>query len=74
MATLDVDSIDAETLQDYEELFIAASKGLKVKEVPITIRYKGLHSTSKKHFILHGFELVIYIIKYAYNKRFKSGK
>ena len=53
-----------------EQLFIAGSKGLRVKEVPITIRYKGLHSTSKKHFMLHGLELILYIVKYAYNNSF----
>ena len=51
-----------------EQLFLAAEKGIKVSEVPITIRYKGLHSTSKKHFIVHGLELISYILRYYIKK------
>ena len=53
-----------------EQLFLAAEKGIKVTEVPITVKYKGLHSTSKKNFIVHGLELVNYILRYYIKKRF----
>jgi glycosyltransferase involved in cell wall biosynthesis len=52
-----------------EQLFIAIKKGLKISEVPVSIRYKGLASTSKKFFIFHGIELLIYLISYYIKNR-----
>ncbi|MEM2930959.1 MAG: glycosyltransferase [Thermoproteota archaeon] len=41
-----------------EQLAIVAKNGLRVVEVPITVRYRGLERTSKKNPVRHGAELV----------------
>jgi len=41
-----------------EQLAVAVRNGLRVVEVPIGIRYKGLEKTSKRNSVRHGAELV----------------
>ena len=41
-----------------EQISLLKKKGLKIVEVPITIRYKNLASTSKKDPLMHGIELI----------------
>jgi glycosyltransferase involved in cell wall biosynthesis len=41
-----------------EQLAVAVKNGLRVVEVPITVRYKGLEKTSKRNPVGHGAELV----------------
>jgi glycosyltransferase involved in cell wall biosynthesis len=43
---------------EMEQLAIIARNGLKVMEVPVTVRYKGLERTSKKNPVKHGAELI----------------
>lgn len=43
---------------EIEQLSMASMRGLRVVEVPITIRYKGLENTSKRSSLFHGLELV----------------
>ena len=46
-----------------EQLSIARRFGLRIMEVPTTIRYEGLDNTSKKDPVSHGLELVMVAIK-----------
>ena len=46
-----------------EQLSIATKKGIKIKEVPITIKYKGLEKTSKKQPIAHAGEILSLILR-----------
>ncbi len=46
-----------------EQLSVARKFGLRVIEVPTTIRYKGLENTSKKDPVSHGLELVMVALK-----------
>jgi len=41
-----------------EQLALAVRNGLRVVEVPITVRYKGLEKTSKRNPVRHGAELL----------------
>ena len=41
-----------------EQLAVAVRNGLRVVEVPIAVRYKGLEKTSKRNSVRHGAELV----------------
>jgi len=41
-----------------EQLAVTVENGLRVVEVPITVRYKGLEKTSNKNSMRHGAELV----------------
>jgi len=43
---------------EMEQLALAVKNGLRIVEVPITIRYKGLGKTSKMNPLKHGSELV----------------
>ena len=55
-----------------EQNILAIKHGLKISEVPVTVSYKNLPNTSKKHFILHGLELIMVILrhygKYTFQK------
>ena len=42
---------------------IAANNGLKVVEIPVSVRYEGLESTSKKHPLSHGQELLFTLLR-----------
>ena len=46
-----------------EQLSIARKFGLRIMEVPTTIRYEGLENTSKKDPLTHGFELIMVALK-----------
>lgn len=46
-----------------EQLVLAVKHELRVIEVPIEVKYKGLPVTSKKNPLLHGFELIDTILK-----------
>jgi len=41
-----------------EQLAVAVRNGLRVVEVPISVRYKGLEKTSKRNPVRHGAELI----------------
>jgi len=43
---------------EVEQLALAAKNGLRVVEVPVTVRYKGLRGTSKQNPLRHGSELI----------------
>jgi len=43
---------------EQEHLWIASKNNLKIKEVPITVTYKGLEKTSVKNPLSHGAELI----------------
>ena len=46
-----------------EQLALAQKNGLRVVEVPVAIRYRGLEKTSKKNPAYHGFELVDTVLR-----------
>jgi len=52
-----------------EQIILASKSGLRIKEVPITIKYKGLPKSSKKHFLLHGGEIISTILKLVVEER-----
>ena len=51
-----------------EQLIIASTYGLKILEVPITVKYKGL-KTSKKHLLIHGSEIIDTLLDYILMQR-----
>jgi len=52
-----------------EQLTLALKRGLRVKEVPINIRYRGLPKTSKKSPLTHGGEIISTILKMVVEER-----
>jgi len=46
-----------------EQLAIATKKGIRIKEVPINIKYKGLEKTSKKQPVAHAGEILSLILR-----------
>ncbi|RLE64057.1 MAG: hypothetical protein DRJ47_08620 [Thermoprotei archaeon] len=52
-----------------EQIQLAIKKGLRIIEVPVTIRYKGLKETSKKPPILHGGEIIATILRLIVEER-----
>jgi len=54
---------------ELEQLAVAAESGLKVVEIPATVRYKGLENTSKKHPLTHGQELIATILRIIVEER-----
>ena len=59
------DGYGAET----EQLSQAEIYGFEIVEVPVTIRYKGLGKTSKKHPISHGMHILTIILRLAVEKK-----
>jgi len=54
---------------ELEQLAKATENGLKVVEVPATVRYKGLEKTSKKHPLTHGQELILTVLRLIVEER-----
>lgn len=54
---------------ELEQLAVAAENGLKMVEIPATVRYKGLENTSKKNPISHGQELIATILRMVVEER-----
>ena len=52
-----------------EQLVLAARNGLRVMEVPISVKYKGLAATSKKSPLLHGVDLVSTLFRLAVEEK-----
>ena len=52
-----------------EQIALAVSKGLKIVEIPIIIKYRGLDKTSKKMPLLHGGEVIVTILKLVVEER-----
>jgi glycosyltransferase involved in cell wall biosynthesis len=52
-----------------EQISLAIKKKLRVVEVPITVRYKGLPKTSKKSPLLHGGEIITTLLKLVIEER-----
>ena len=49
---------------ELEQNILATKYGLQISEVPVTITYRNLPNSSKKHFIAHGFELLTVIVRH----------
>jgi len=63
-------SFDAEGFGvESEMLALAAKNGIRVVEVPINVRYAGLHNTSKRSPLMHGGELVSVLIRLVVEER-----
>ena len=54
---------------EMEQLALAHNSTLRVKEVPVKIRYEGLDSTSKRNPAYHGIELVDTVIRLIAEER-----
>jgi len=52
-----------------EQLALASKSGLRVVEVPVSVRYRGLGNTSKKNPAYHGFELVDTVLRLVVEER-----
>lgn len=48
---------------DSEILKCASEEGLRIKEVPISVRYKGVRKPSTRNPLMHGVEVLSYLIK-----------
>jgi glycosyltransferase involved in cell wall biosynthesis len=48
-----------------EQLLMVAKEGLRIVEVPISVRYNGLKRTSKKPPLLHGLDLLLNLLRLA---------
>lgn len=53
---------------EQEQLFLVAQAGLRIVEVPVSIRYRGLQ-TSKKRPLLHGGELISHTLRLIVEQR-----
>ena len=52
-----------------EQLVLASKNGIRVTEVPISVRYNGLGVTSKKSALLHGADLMATLFRLAVEKK-----
>jgi len=52
-----------------EQLVLAAKNGLRVMEVPISVKYNGLGATSKKSALLHGVDLMSTLFRLVAEER-----
>lgn len=52
-----------------EQITVANSSGLRIVEVPISVRYKGLEKTSKRNPLSHGAELIALALRLIVEKR-----
>ena len=56
-----------------EQLILAMKYGLKMTEVPVTVRYRGIPNTSKMNYIKHGFIITKYVFNnFLNNSRINS--
>ncbi len=46
-----------------EQLILALKYGMRLSEIPVSIKYNNLSNTSKSNFILHGFEIASTLLK-----------
>ena len=54
---------------DGEQLVLASKNGIRVMEVPVSVKYNGLGVTSKKSALLHGADLIATLFRLAVEKR-----
>lgn len=54
---------------EMEQLNMAASHNLRIVEVPVTIRYRGLNRSSKKDPVTHGSEIITSLLRLVVEKR-----
>lgn len=59
---------------EMEQNILAHKYGLQISEVPVTITYKNLPNSSKKHFIKHGFELLTVMVRQYIRNTLSSNK
>jgi len=52
-----------------EQLVLASRNGIRLTEVPISVRYNGLGVTSKKSALLHGADLIATLFRLAVEKK-----
>ncbi len=52
-----------------EQLVLASKNGIRLTEVPISVRYNGLGVTSKKSALLHGADLMATLFRLAVEKK-----
>jgi glycosyltransferase involved in cell wall biosynthesis len=52
-----------------EQLSLVSKCGMKVQEVPVTVSYKGLYKTSKRHPITHGSEIILSVLRLLVEQR-----
>ena len=52
-----------------EQLVLASKNGIRLTEVPISVRYNGLGTTSKKSALLHGADLIATLFRLAVEKK-----
>ena len=68
-----INALAQERYQDYsaefELLNSLIQKGFQISEVPVEIKYQGLHKTSKKNFLTHGGELILASLFMLVSKR-----
>ncbi|MCJ7505950.1 glycosyltransferase family 2 protein [Candidatus Bathyarchaeota archaeon] len=52
-----------------EQLSLISKCGMKVQEVPVTVSYKGLYKTSKRHPLAHGSEIILSALRLLVEQR-----
>lgn len=52
-----------------EQLSLVSKSGMKVEEVPVTVSYRGLGKTSKRHPLAHGSEIILSTIRLLVDQR-----
>ena len=52
-----------------EQITVASKNGLRIVEVPISVRYKGLEKTSKRNPLSHGAELIALALRLIVERR-----
>ena len=53
-----------------EQLIMASKYGMRLSEIPVSIKYNNLSNTSKRNFILHGLEIALTLLKLFFKKKF----
>lgn len=54
---------------EQEQLALVAQAALRIVEVPVSVKYRGLQKTSKKKSFFHGAELVTHILRLVIEQR-----